>query len=117
MKTEKKYTLMGQSVQSFSHVRLFAIPWTAAHQASLSITNSQSLLKLTSIELVTPSNHLVFCRPLLLPPSIFASIRVFSDESVLRIRWPKYWVEVVKPHEFPQASIVNVGKMPVESHD
>ena len=66
-------------------------PWTAAHQASLSITNSQSLLKLMSIESVMPSNHLIFCRPLLLLPSIFPSIRVFSNESVLYIRWPKYW--------------------------
>ena len=66
-------------------------PWTAAHQASLSITNSQSLLKLMSIELVMPSNHLILCQPLLLLPSIFPSIRVFSNESVLRIRWPKYW--------------------------
>ena len=68
-----------------------ASPWTAAHQASLSITNSQSLLKLMSIELVMPSNHLTLCRPLLLPPSIFPSIRVFSNESVLYIMWPKYW--------------------------
>ena len=67
------------------------IPWTAAHQASLSITNSQSLLKLMSVELVMPSNHLVLCRPLLLLPSIFPGIRVFSNESVLCIRWPKYW--------------------------
>ena len=67
------------------------IPWTAACQASLSITNSQSLLKLMSIELVMPSSHLILCHPLLLPPSIFPSIRVFSDESVLRTRWPKYW--------------------------
>ena len=66
-------------------------PWTAAHQASLSITNSQSLHKLMSIESVMPSNHLIFCRPLLLLPSIFPSIRVFSSESVLHIRWPKYW--------------------------
>ena len=72
-------------------VRLFVTPCTAAHQTSLSITNSRSLLKLTSIELVRPSNHLIFCRPLLLPPSIFLSIMVFSNESVLRIRWPKYW--------------------------
>ena len=68
-----------------------ATPWTAAHQASLSIDNSQSLLKLMSIESVIPSNHLILCHPLLLPPSIFPSIRVFSNESVLRIRWPKYW--------------------------
>ena len=79
------------SVQSFSHVRLFATPWTAAHQASLSITNSQSLLKLMSIKLVMPSNHLILCHLLLLSPLIFPSIRVFSNESVLHIRWPKYW--------------------------
>ena len=72
-------------------VWLFATPWTAVHQASLSITNSQSLLKLMSIKLVMPSNHLILCRPLLLPPSIFLSIRGFCNESVLRIRWPKYW--------------------------
>ena len=78
-------------VKSLSHVQLFATPWTAAHQASLSITNSQSLLKLMSIESVMPSNHLILCRPLLLRPSIFPSIRVFSNESVLHIRWPKYW--------------------------
>ena len=66
-------------------------PWTAAHQASLSITNSRSLLKLMSIDLVMPSNHLILCHPPLLPPSIFHSIRVFSNESALRIRWPKYW--------------------------
>ena len=76
---------------SLSHVRLFATPWTAAHQATLSITNSQSLLKLMSIESVIPSNHLILCHPLLLPPSIFPSIRVFSNELVLHIRWPKYW--------------------------
>ena len=80
-----------QSVQSLSRVRLFAIPWTAAHQASLSITNSRSLLRLTSSELMMSSNHLILCHPLLLPPSIFPSIRVFSNESVLCIRWPKYW--------------------------
>ena len=74
-----------------SHVRLFATPWTAAHQASLSITNSQSLLKLMSIELVMPSNHLILCRLLLLLPSICPSIRVFFNESALLIRWPKYW--------------------------
>ena len=82
---------MFSSVQLLSHVQLFATPWTAAHQASLSITNSQSLLKLMSIELVMPSNHLILCHPLLFPPSIFPSIRVFSNESVLHIRWPKYW--------------------------
>ena len=79
------------SVQSLSHVQFFATPWTAAHQASLSITNSQSLLKLTSIESVMPSNHLILRHPLLLLPSIFPSIRVFSSESVLCIGWPKYW--------------------------
>ena len=79
------------SVQLLSHVWLFATPWTAAHQASLSITNSQSLPKLMSIESVMPFNHLILCCPLLLPPSIFPSIRVFSNESVLCIRWPKYW--------------------------
>ena len=79
------------SVQSLSRVQLFVTPWTAACQASLSITNSQSLLKLMSIELVMPSNHLILCHPLLLLPSIFPSIRVFSSESVLHIKWPKYW--------------------------
>ena len=78
------------SVQSLSHVRLFVTLWTAACQASLSITNSRSLLKLISIELVMPSNHLILCRHLLLLTSIFPSIRVFSSESALRIRWPKY---------------------------
>ena len=82
---------VSSSVQSLSHVQLFATPWTAVHQASLSITNSQSLLKLMSIELVMPSNHLILRRPLLLLPSIFPSLRVFSNESVLCIRWPKYW--------------------------
>ena len=79
------------SVQLLSPVRLFVTPGTAARQASLSITNSQSLPKLMSIELVMPSSHLIFCHPLLLPPSIFPSIRVFSNESALHIRWPKYW--------------------------
>ena len=78
-------------VQLVSRVQLFASLWTAACQASLSFTISWSLLKLTSIELVMPSNHLILCRPFLLPPSIFPSIRVFSKESVLRNRWPKYW--------------------------
>ena len=86
------------SVQSLSHVQLFATPWTAAHQASLSVTNSWSLVKLMFIksvmmfiESVMSSNHLILCRPLLLLPSIFPSIRVFSNESVLHVRWPKYW--------------------------
>ena len=78
-------------VQSLSHVRLFATPWTAACQASLSFTISRSLLKLISIESVMPSNHLIFCHPVLLLPSIFPSIRVFANESFLHIRWPKYW--------------------------
>ena len=73
------------------YVRLFATPWSAACQASLSITSSWSLLKIVSIESVMPSNHLILCCPLLLPPSIFPSMRVFSDESALHIRWPKYW--------------------------
>ena len=79
------------SVQSLSRVQLFVIPWIAAHQASLSITNSWNLLKLMSIKSVMPSNHLSLCHSLLLLPSIFPSIRVFSKESVLHIRWPKYW--------------------------
>ena len=84
-------TLNISSVQSLSRVWLFATPWTAAHQASLSITSSQSLLKLMSIESVMPSNHLILCRPLLLLPPIPPSIRIFSKESALHIRWPKYW--------------------------
>ena len=79
-----------QSVQLLTRVQYFVTPWTAARQTSLFITNSQSLLKLMSIELVMPSSHLILCRPLLLLPSIFPSIRVFSNESVLQIRWPKY---------------------------
>ena len=87
--TQYDYVFIG--VQSLSCVRLFVVPETAAHQSSLSITNSQSLLKLMSIEPVMPSNHLILCRPLLLLPSILSCIRVFSSESVLHIRWPKYW--------------------------
>ena len=79
------------SVQLLSRVQLFATPWTSACQASLYITNSRSLLKLMSIKLVMPSNHLILCHPLLLLPSIFPSIKVFSNESALCIRWPKYW--------------------------
>ena len=79
------------SVQLLSHVWHFATPWTAAHQAFLSIRKSWSLFKLMSIELVMPSNHLILCCPLLLPPSIFPSIQVFSNESVLNFRWPEYW--------------------------
>ena len=89
--TRHLWLIRFSSVQVLSRVRFFATPWNAAHEASLSITNSRSLLKLTSIELVMPYNHLILCRPLLLPPSIFPSIRVFSSESVLCIRWPKYW--------------------------
>ena len=83
---ESLIILQLSSAQLLSHIQLFATPWTAAHQASLSITNSQSLLKLKSIESVMPSNQLILCHPLLLPPSIFPSIRVFSNESVLFIR-------------------------------
>ena len=83
--------LFFSSVQSLSHLWLFATPWTAASQASLSITNTRSLPKLMSIEPVMPSNQFILCRPLLLPSSIFPSIRVFSNESILPIRWPKYW--------------------------
>ena len=79
------------SVQLLSHVRVFATPWTATHQASLSITNCWSLPRLISIESVMPSNYLILCRPLLLLLSVFPNIRVFSNESALRIRWPKYW--------------------------
>ena len=86
-----------RSVQSLSCVQLFATPWAAAHRASLSITNSWSLLKLMSIESVMPSNHLILCLPLLLPSSIFPSIRVFTNEAVLHIRWPKYWSFSISP--------------------
>ena len=85
-----KIGIQFSSVQLLNHVQLFATPWTIAHQASLSITNSQSLLKLMSIEWVMPSNHLLLCCPFLLLPSTFLSISVFSSESVLCIRWPKY---------------------------
>ena len=84
-------SILSSSVQSLSCVRLFATPWTAAHQASLSITNSWSSFKLTSIVPVLPSSHLIHSRPLLFLPSIFPSIRVFSNESTLHMRWPKYW--------------------------
>ena len=85
------FPVLISSVQWLIWVRLFATPWTAARQASLSITNSWSFLKLMCVESVMPSNHLILCPPLLLPPSVFPSIRVFTDESVLHIRWPKYW--------------------------
>ena len=87
----KNSEVASQSVQLLSHVRPFAAPWTSTHKASLSITNYWSLLKLMSIKLVMPSNHLILCHPLLLLPSTFPSIKVFSSESVLRIRWPQYW--------------------------
>ena len=86
-----------QPVQSLSHVRLFATPWTAACQASLSFTISRNLLKLISIESVMPSSHLILCHLLLLLPSVFPSIRVFSSESALHIRWPKYWSFSISP--------------------
>ena len=89
--TEEPGRLQFSSVQLLSRIWLFVTPWTTAHQASLSITSSQSSPKLMPIESVMPSNHLILCRPLLLPPSIFPSIRVFSNESALRIMWPKYW--------------------------
>ena len=92
------------SVQSLSWVQLFVIPWTAAHQACLSVINSRSLLRLMSIESVMSSNHLILCHPLFLPPLIFPSIRVFSNESALHIRWPKYWsfsFNISPSHEHP----------------
>ena len=91
MTTNSQFDDQFSSVQSLSLVQLFATLWTAAHQASLSITNSWSLLKFMFIESVMPPNHLILCHPLLLLPSIFLSIRVFSNETVLCIRWPKYW--------------------------
>ena len=96
------------SVQSLSRVRLFATPRIAARQASLSITNSWSSLKLTSIELVMPSSHLILCRPVLLLPSITPSIRVFSNESTLHMRWPKYWsfsFSIIPSKEIPACSL------------
>ena len=96
--------LQFSSVQSLSHVRLFATPWISAHQASLPITNSQTLLKLMSIELVMPPSHLILCHPLLLLPPIPPSIRVFSNEPALRMRWPKYWsfsFSIIPSNEHP----------------
>ena len=95
--TELSKTHQFSSIQSLSHVQLLETPWTATRQASLSITNSQRLPKLMSIESVMSSNHLTLCCPLLLPPSIFPSIRVFSNESVLYIRWPKYLSFSISP--------------------
>ena len=100
----KSLRLSFSSVQLLNCVRLFATPWTAAWQAALCITNSQSLLRVMSTESVMPSNHLILCWPLLLPPSIFPSIRVFSNESALRIRWPKYWsfsFSIIPSNEHP----------------
>ena len=91
VKEETEKVGFSQSVQLLSRVQLFVTPWTTAWQASLSVTNSWSLLKLMSTESMMPSNHLILCHPLLLQPSIFPSIRVFSNESILRIWWPKYW--------------------------
>ena len=95
--TSNIYILGIVAVQSLIRVQLFVTPWTAACQASLSFTISRSLLKLMSIESVMPSNHLILCHPLLLLPSIFPSIRVFSNESALHIRWPKYWSFSISP--------------------
>ena len=103
LKAPGKCLVKFSSVQSLSHVRLFATPWTAACQASMSITNSQSLLKLMFIESVMPSNHLILCCPLVLPSLVFPSIRVFSNESVLCIRWPKCWsfsFSISPPNEY-----------------
>ena len=94
---KNKKRLIISSVQLLSHVRIFVTPWTAAHRASLSITNSRSLLKLMSIGSVMPSNHLILWSPFLLPPSIFPNIRVFPNESVLCIRWPKDWSFSISP--------------------
>ena len=101
-----------QSVQSLSHVWLFATPWTTACQASLSVTNSWSLPKLMSIESVMPSNHLIFCHPLLLLPPICPNFRVFSNESILRIKWPKYWsfsISISPSNEHPGLISFRVG--------
>ena len=100
------------SVQSLSRVQLFTIPWIAACQDSLSITNSRSSLKLMSIELVMPSSHFILCRPLLLPPLIPPSIRVFSNESTLRMRWPKYWTfsfSIIPSKENSRADLLQNG--------
>ena len=105
-------TVGRSSVQLLSRVQLFVTPWIAAHQASLSITNSRSLLKLMSIESVMPSNHLILCHPLLLLPSIFPSIRVFSSELALRIRWPKYWsfsFSIIPSKEIPGLISFRIG--------
>ena len=103
--TNHNFSVQLSSVQSLSRVRLFATPWIAARQASLSITNSRSSLKLMSIESVMPSSHLILCRPLLLLPPIPPSITVFSNESTLRMRWPKYWsfsFNIIPSKEIPR---------------
>ena len=106
------WTINIHLVQSLSHVRLFATPWIAARQTSLSITNSQSSLRLTSIESVMSSSHLIFCRPFLLLPPIPPSIRVFSNESTLRMRWPKYWscsFSIIPTQRNPRADLLQNG--------
>ena len=110
------------SVQSLSRVRLFVTPWTAAHQVSLSITNSRSLLKLISIESVMPSKHLILCCPLLLLSSIFPNIRVFSSESTIHIRWPKYSclllnITLATPHKFEKEPVQCHGKESLDSKE
>ena len=103
-KMSMRASVQFSSVQSLSHVQIFATPWIAAHQASVSITNSRSSLKLMSIELVMPSSHLILCRPLLLLPPILPSIRVFSNESSFHRRWPKYWsfsLSIIPSKEHP----------------
>ena len=115
----KLYSTVSVSVQSFSRVWLLATPWTAALQASLSITYSWSLLRLMSIELVMPSNHLILCCPLLFSPLIFPSVRVFSNESDLLIRWPKYWsfsFSISPSNEYSASSIPGVRKIPAEGN-
>ena len=110
----EKKLVQFSSVHSLSCIQHFVTPWTAAHQASLSITNSWSLLKLIFIESVMPSNHLILCRPLLLPPSIFPSFRVFSKESVLHIRWPKYWrfsSNISPPNEYSRLISFRIDRL------
>ena len=107
-----KLKLSISSVQSLSHVWLFATPWIAAHQASLFITISRSSLRITSIESVVPSSHLILCRPLLFLPPILPSIRVFSNESALRMRWPKYWsfsFSIIPSKEIPDSDLLQNG--------
>ena len=115
--TISAFHLQFSSVQSLSRVRLFATPWSTARQASLSITNSRSSLRLMSIESVMPSSHLILCRPLLLLPPVPPSIRVFSSESTLRMRWPKYWsfsfsIMISYIHGFPSVKSLRKDKCP-----